>query len=855
MTDTTPALATIHDTKTPSDLALVGKFPQLPGYEILEELGRGGMGVVYLARQLTLNRLVAIKMVLGGGSAGAEQLARFQAEGQAVAALQHPNIVQIHEVGQHDSLPYFSLEFVDGGSLDKTLKGQPQPPLAAAKLTETLARAMQRAHDQSIVHRDLKPANILLTQDGTPKITDFGLAKQLNSDSTHTKSGVLLGTPSYVAPEQARGDVKEVGPAADIYSLGAILYELMVGRPPFLGTTYLDTVMQVLRDDPVAPTRLVPQIPIDLETICLKCLQKDPARRYRSADELAEDCRRFQLGEPILSRPISQLERMVSWSRRNPRMASLIATVVALLVLVVVGSLAAAYMINGERQEALLAQRTAETAEQTARKAEEAAKLSEQAAISSAEEAKRNAAAALKQSQLSLTTLQLLVDKVQRQLDQVPGMQDLKKSLLQTAVEGLDKVAANYENSPSVEATRLAAHYQMGNLFRQMGASLQAVREFERAYEVAQRRADAEPQNAASQENLTLVLLTLGDVELDLSRNLSAASLHYREAQRILEALQQRPPEQLANVNPLVTRQRLAEVHMRIGTTHLRLGVPAKALESYQRALELRQAILAQEPDAAAWKVNVANSHQALAEVQLSLANTDQAQQEYQRALGLVEGVAKAHPDAPVIREQLANMTGDYGDLCLRLRQLDQAEDYLRRSHKLQSELAAEDTTNIDRQGSLALSHYRLGVLAEIRGDGAASAVALAECLAIRRQNVALDDSHKSRVMELMLVLARVGETDEADGIAKGLLENSGDDREVLINVARAWTQCSRSEKADEARRERFVRQAIAAIQSAVEHGYRDRMAVQTEPDLAALEKQPEFVRLLDQLREPPPTK
>ncbi|MFM9115931.1 MAG: serine/threonine-protein kinase, partial [Planctomycetota bacterium] len=290
-------------------------------------------------------------MVLGGGSAGAEQLARFQAEGQAIASLQHANIVQIYEVGQHDSLPYFSLEYVDGGSLDKTLKGQPQPPLAAAQLTETLARAMQRAHDIGIVHRDLKPGNILLTRDGTPKITDFGLAKQLNNNSTNTRTGALLGTPSYVAPEQARGDVKEVGPAADIYSLGAILYELMVGRPPFLGTTYLDTVMQVLRDDPVAPTRLVPQIPIDLETICLKCLQKDPGRRYRSADELAEDCRLFQAGEPILSRPISQWERMVSWSRRNPRLASLMATVVALVMLVVVGSLAAAYVINGERQE------------------------------------------------------------------------------------------------------------------------------------------------------------------------------------------------------------------------------------------------------------------------------------------------------------------------------------------------------------------------------------------------------------------------------------------------------------------------------------------------------------------------
>ncbi|MFM7844143.1 MAG: hypothetical protein ACKPEY_07940, partial [Planctomycetota bacterium] len=529
---------------------------------------------------------------------------------------------------------------------------------------------------------------------------------------------------------------------------------------------------------------------------------------------------------------------------------------VALVLLVVVGSLAAAYVINGERQEALLAQQTAEKAEQAARTAEEAAKASEQQAIRSAEEARKNAEAAVKQSRLSLTTLQLLVDKVQRQLDQVPGMQELKKSLLQTAVEGLDKVADNYDESPSVESTRLAAHYQMANLFRQLGASQQAVREFQRAYEVAQRRADAEPQNAASQENLTVVLLALGDVELELSRNLSAAALHYREAERILETLLQLPIEQLTNVNPLVIRQRLADVHMRVGTTDLRLGVPAKALESYQRAIEIRQQILAEEEDSAAWKINVANSHQALAEVQFSLANTDQAQQEYQRALQLVETVSQAHPEATVIREQLANITGDYGDLCLRLRQLDQAREYLQRSHSLHAELAAADATNIDRQGSLALSHYRLGVLAQVSGDAEGSAAALKACLTIRRKNVAVDASHQSRLMELMLVLARVGETDEAEEMAKGHMENSGDDREVLVNVARAFSQCSSQPTLpDQARREFFVRQAIEALKMAVKHGYRDRMAVQTEPDLAPLVEQPDFVRLLEQMSAPLPTR
>ena len=265
---------------------------------------------LYKARQRALNRLVAIKMVLAGGHAGPEQLARFHAEAEAVASLQHRNIVQIYEVGECEGLPYFSLEFVDGAPLDKALAGKPQSPKDAAKLMEVLARAMHFAHLNSIIHRDLKPANVLLTSDGEPKITDFGLAKKLEGDSSQTKSGTLMGTPSYMAPEQARGEFKELGPLADVHALGAMLYEMLVGRPPFLGSSPVETIMQVINEEPVPPSQLIPKLPTDIETICLKCLQKEPEKRYISAEELAEDCRRFLAGEPILSRPISAPERV-----------------------------------------------------------------------------------------------------------------------------------------------------------------------------------------------------------------------------------------------------------------------------------------------------------------------------------------------------------------------------------------------------------------------------------------------------------------------------------------------------------------------------------------------------------------
>jgi tetratricopeptide (TPR) repeat protein len=323
--------------------------PRVAGYDLLGVLGRGGMGVVYLARQVKLNRLVALKMVLAGAHAGPHQLARFYTEAEAVARLEHPNIVQIYEVGEHDALPFFSLEYCPGGSLLQRVAGKPQPPREAAETALQLARAMAAAHDKGIVHRDLKPANVLLSKDGLPKITDFGLAKRLDDDSSQTKSGTLMGTPSYMAPEQARGETHAIGPLADLYSLGASLYELLTGRPPFLGTTMLETLFQVRNQEPVRPTRLQPKCPPDLETICLKCLQKEPHQRYASCADLADDLQRFLAGEAIRARPVGPLERAWRWCRRNPRIATLSACVGVLLLALAASLTAMAVRLGRER--------------------------------------------------------------------------------------------------------------------------------------------------------------------------------------------------------------------------------------------------------------------------------------------------------------------------------------------------------------------------------------------------------------------------------------------------------------------------------------------------------------------------
>ncbi len=322
------ATTTSDSSPPPIDLA---RPPAPPGYEILAELGRGGMGVIYKARQIALNRLVALKMILAGSYAGQQERTRFRREAEAVAQLGHPNIVNIIDIGEIEGRPFLSLEFVDGGNLSARLRAQPLSFTQAAEWLETLARAVQHAHERGILHRDLKPSNILLTADGTVKITDFGLAKWMAGETpttggasdmptpphSLTQTGALLGTPGYMAPEQAEGKKHRLGPATDIFALGAILYEMLTGRPPFQGATPFDAILQVMTAEPAPPRRLRPAVPHDLETICLKCLEKDPAQRYASAAELADDLRRFRQGEAIRARPLGWRERTGRWLKRR----------------------------------------------------------------------------------------------------------------------------------------------------------------------------------------------------------------------------------------------------------------------------------------------------------------------------------------------------------------------------------------------------------------------------------------------------------------------------------------------------------------------------------------------------------
>ena len=314
----------LDQSKHPASGAAAAPAPAIPGFEILHELGRGGMGVVYKARQVQLGRLVALKVLLNGAHADAEQLDRFRTEAMTAARLDHEHIVTVYEVSEHEGRPYLVLQLVEGQSLKQQLDSTPQPAQQAAGLVETLALAVHHAHTKHIIHRDLKPGNILLDAHGRPHICDFGLAKRVDAADGHTTRGAILGTPSYMAPEQAAGRFNEVGPPTDVYALGTILYESLTGRPPFRGATAQSTIDQVIGSEPVAPSRFPLKIPRDLETICLKCLEKSPARRYSTALALAEDLRRYREGKPIVARPVGTLEQLAKWTKRRPWQAAVV---------------------------------------------------------------------------------------------------------------------------------------------------------------------------------------------------------------------------------------------------------------------------------------------------------------------------------------------------------------------------------------------------------------------------------------------------------------------------------------------------------------------------------------------------
>jgi serine/threonine protein kinase/tetratricopeptide (TPR) repeat protein len=644
--------------------------PEIPGYRVLGELGRGGAGVVYKARQLSLNRVVALKVIHGGHHSMPGAVERFRAEAGAVARFQHPNIIQVYEVGEFEGLGYLTLEFAAGGSLETAIAGAPQDPGTSAALIEELAWAIHHAHERGIVHRDLKPANIVMTECRVPKITDFGLAKLLEQEMGATVSGTILGTPSYMAPEQLLGLSSEITRAADVYALGAILYELLTGRPPFKGATPLSTLDQVANQEPLVPSTLQRNTPADLETICMKCLEKVPSRRYPTAEALASDLRRFLDGRPILARPSPTWEKAAKWARRHPSLASALAGVVVAISVVLAGTL----YYNSRLQAGV----------RTARMAKE--------------EADRKAQFALEQRNLALKSYNKLIYDLQERLGETPETRLIRRSLLDTAIAGLDELASSTEAAPP-DLSRAVAHQKLGELYRQVGRSAEASRQLELAVQLAGQLATAGPGDLAVKDCLSRSHVGLGEICL-LANQSDLALEHFHRVVDLSESIT------AADTGRPGARRGLLEAYIRLGRAQGFHRDFDKARAWFQKARALAERWILDEPGNAEASAMLAWSFRKTADIGKLSGDFDSAQLNYLKAIAVGRESLKAHPADHETRTHLATALNDLAGVLYVRRDLAGAVPLYAEAEKHFADLSSADPENADTRFDLIHAQY-----------------------------------------------------------------------------------------------------------------------------------------------------
>lgn len=540
-----PAAPTTAPSAQPA--SSTGTLAAFGDYEILSTIARGGMGIVYKARQKKLNRIVAVKMILSGQFADQQEVERFYVEAEAAAKLRHPNIVAIHEIGEWQGQHFFSMDYIDGKSLAEMVRDQPLPPRVAADMVRRIAQTMQFAHEQGILHRDLKPSNILVDSRGEPFITDFGLAKQLSDQSQLTLSGTIIGTPSYMPPEQAAGKIDQVGPASDIYSIGAILYELLAGRPPFRAATPFETIRQVLEVEPVSPRLINPSVPRDLETICLKCLQKEATRRYATAAELAEELTAYLEGRPIKARPVGAVERTWRWCRRNPLLAAAMGIAAVFLVLAFAG-LVTAYVYRGW--------------------------------------ALRESEASFREA---LGVINAFTTRVSEEtLLNQPGMQPLRRDLLELALQHYRHMLEQRRSDPALQDEMAATYFRIGLITSLLESPARAVPFYQQAIDMQRKLLDR-ARGAARIAALANSLNALATAYFLLGE-LESAHTSFEQAFQLRQELSRLDP------NNTEYRRVLANTHMNLGLVLDELGQIDEALQQINAAQQLRKQILEINP-------------------------------------------------------------------------------------------------------------------------------------------------------------------------------------------------------------------------------------------------------------------
>jgi serine/threonine-protein kinase len=801
------------------------------GYEVLSVLGRGAMGVVYKARQRGLKRVVALKMILSGGHASEREMVRFRTEAEAVAQLQHPNIVQIYEVGEENGLPFFSLEFVEGDSLAGKINGTPQPPKEAARISHLLAGAMQAAHDKGIIHRDLKPANILMTTDGQPKITDFGLAKKLEEDSGQTHSGTIIGTPSYMPPEQAEGRIEQVGPLADVYSLGAVFYELLTGRVPFKAPSILETLAQVRLQEPVAPTQLQPKVPRDLETICLKCLQKDPKKRYASSGALAEDLRRYLNNEPILARRTPWHERTVRWCYRHPLRAALIAGMVVWGV-----TMSWLYVRLGEEQKAT----------EKARIEAEDRKAEAERNWKRAEEQTVEARSQQRHSTLQLTRVAEEIQKKLRGRRFLPeGGVDLSRladDILAMMQTEMVRFSQSLQDAKATTFGTLDTYQHVGDVLKKMGKGEEALRHFQRGHELAQQMAREQPDSDKAKGNLSIMIYRLGDMELELRGDARSARDFYQKARNLQQEVIDNPKTH--DFSELEGKQIRAHTEVRLGKADLELGQPAAAREHFQEAAHFRKAWLEAEPNSPEAISYLSECYLWLGVAGWHMGDAKGTREAFDEAIRLTDSLVKKHAGAFWFKEDLAEILGHQGDAQMRLGQEAEAEKNYRLSWDYLQPALQRVPEEAAFQSMAALTHERQAGL--IRTDRKAAETHFREALRIREEFARAEPANWTYQAAWYLTLAHSGRHEEAAKKADNLARLAPKSAPLQLQVARCYAACA--VVAPEALRAGYTEKALGALKAATRAGYKDLVSLRTDPDLALLRDAPAYRTLLEGL-------
>jgi serine/threonine-protein kinase len=789
--------------------------PSVPGYEVLRELGHGGMGVVYLARHLPLSRTVALKMILAGRHAPPEVVARFLREAEAVARLQHPNIVQIYEVGEANGQPFLALEFVSGGSLEAKLAGKPLPPPAAAQLVQTLAQAMHHAHQQGVVHRDLKPANVLLSacrfafaasdpanakrqaeagDDFVPKITDFGLARRLDqAGQTHS---AIVGTPSYMAPEQARGE--KVGPAADVYALGAILYECLTGRPPFLAATLLETLAQVISEDPAPPRQLNPAVPRDLAAICLKSLEKSPRRRYASAAEMAADLGRHLNGEPVLARPAGLARRSWKWVRRRPTAASLLA--VSVLA-------AAALLAAGTSYTAALAEHNREL---------DAEKQNTERALERSQTAEKSAA---QQRQLALKTVRRVVDRIHARLKDLPNQQDLRKDLLAEALAGLKEVARAADTLEADQDT-IGALLELGDVFAkiEIGGLEEARKQYETAHALARKLAEADPRSAQVQRDLSVSLERLGDVQRRQGES-KAALASFQESLQICRRLVEADPRSAQDQRGLIFSL------LKVGEVQNQQGDSKAALASFLGSVQGARRLAEANPGSALAQRDLSTSLEQLGDMQIHQGKSKVALASYQEALQIRRRLAADAPRSVEAQRDLSLSLIKLGDVRSQLGDSKAALSCFQEAEKICRRLAEADPRSAQAQSDLSLSLNKLGEVQSQQGERKAALASFLESLQIRRRLAEADPRSAQAQRDLSLSLNRLGDVQRRQGENKAALASFLESLQIRRRLAEADPRSAQAQRdlsvslvevGDVQRRQREDKAALVSFQEAL---------------------------------------